>query len=247
MSDSIMDDLIMGNALTRNHKATQSWREDYKRDGYFVVPRLFEPAECEAWKGEALRVLRECAGPRSTVYVGAAAASPSFYALASDPRLVAVLHEVMPDGVAFLSDKIVFKSGIKKFATPWHYDAAYWPGTRPKLSVWIALDEVHETNGALKVLPGSHERSWQATAGDIAATNDEFPTVVAPQWDASAERVCSLSQGGVIVFSDRLLHASCPNTDGGDRYSLISTYHAPAPDEPFDENFPARHVLTGHL
>ena len=242
----------MGDALAGNHNTTQSWREaskreDYERDGYCVVPKLFEPAECQAWKGEALRVLRECAGPRSTVYVGAAAASPSFYALASDPRLVAVLHELMPHGVAFLSDKIVFKSGTKKFATPWHYDAAYWPDTRPKLSVWIALNRVHETNGALKVLPGSHRRSWQNTEGDVAATNDEFPTVVAPQWNADEERICSLPQGGVIVFSDRLLHASCPNTDGGERYSLISTYHAPAPDEAFDQHFPARHVITSHL
>jgi hypothetical protein len=113
----------MGDALTKNQNATQSWREafkreEYERDGYCIVPKLFEPAECQMWKGEALRVLRECAGPKSTVYVGAAAASSSFYALASDPRLVAVLHDLMPHGVAFLSDKIVFKSGTKKFATP---------------------------------------------------------------------------------------------------------------------------------
>jgi ectoine hydroxylase-related dioxygenase (phytanoyl-CoA dioxygenase family) len=233
----------MGNMFRDNPSDLHSVREAYERDGYCIVPQLFNSAECQVWKDEALRVLREYAGDRSTVYVGAAAVSPNFYSLASDPRLAAVLHELIPHGVAFLSDKIVFKSGTKKFATPWHYDAAYWPNTRPKLSVWIALDEVRETNGALKVLPGSHRRSWQNTAGDGAATNGEFPKVVTPAWNIAEERVCPLPQGGIIVFSDRLLHASCPNIDGGDRYSLISTYHAPADDEPFDEQFPARHVI----
>jgi ectoine hydroxylase-related dioxygenase (phytanoyl-CoA dioxygenase family) len=233
----------MGEVVAGDQSAARDWRQAYERDGYCVVSRLFEPAECREWKREALRVLRECAGPKSTVYVGAAAASATFYALASDPRLVAILHELMPEGVAFLSDKIVFKSGTRKFATPWHYDAAYWPNTRPKLSVWVALDEVRETNGALKVLPGSHQRSWHTVDGDATSTNDEFSTVVTPEWDPGEERVCPLLQGGVIIFSDRLLHASCPNTDGGDRYSLISTYQAPADDEPFDLHFPARHVI----
>ncbi|HEX8236084.1 MAG TPA: phytanoyl-CoA dioxygenase family protein [Abditibacteriaceae bacterium] len=233
----------MGNTFPDDENAVQKWREDYERDGFFIVPQLFDAEECKTWKREALRVLRESAGPKSTVYVGAAAASPIFYALAGDSRLVAVLRALMPHGVAFLSDKIVFKSGTKMFATPWHFDAAYWPHTRPKLSVWIALDEVREANGALKVLPGSHQRSWQSTGGDAAATNDEFTTVVTPDWQAGDEKVCPLPQGGVIIFADRLLHASCPNTDGGDRYSLISTYHAPGPEEPFDEHFPARHVV----
>ena len=116
----------------------QGLRTMYEQDGYCALPRLFEESECQQWKREALRVLREQAKPSATVYVGVAAASPIFLALASHPRLVAVLREIMPHPIAFLSDKIVYKSQHQTFATPWHCDAAYWPNTRPKLSVWIA-------------------------------------------------------------------------------------------------------------
>ena len=122
--------------------------QSYARDGYYIAPELFSPQECEQLKVEAMRVLRECGRPGATVYVGVAIASPTYYKLADDSRIVSVLEKIMPDGVAFLSDKFVFKSGDKQFATPWHYDAAYWPNTRPKLSVWIALDDCSAENGA---------------------------------------------------------------------------------------------------
>src|SRR5262245_10773031 len=121
---------------------------EYERDGYWVAHEMFSHAECEELKAEALRLMKEEAArmnsytKKPSVFVGVAAASPKYYKFASDPRIVSVLKAIMPEGIMFMSDKFVFKSGDQRFATPWHYDAAYWPNTRPKLSVWIALDDV---------------------------------------------------------------------------------------------------------
>src|ERR1035438_5544265 len=123
----------------------------YDRDGYHIATRLLRDEECDALKEEGLRVLREHARKGASVYVGAAVVSPAFRQLAEDPRVVAILREFMPAGVAFLSDKIVFKSGEQRFASPWHIDAFYWRNTRPKLSVWIPLDDVSSDNGTLLV------------------------------------------------------------------------------------------------
>ncbi len=226
-----------GNAMT--HFDARSVRENYQRDGFYIVPDLFTSRECEAWKREALRLSQAVS---STVIISAAAKSAAFRALSDDGRLVAVLRALMPDGIEFWSDKTVYKSARQAFATPWHCDESYWRGARPKISVWIALDEANESNGALKVLPGSHKRNWVHHSGDMAATNNEFENVITPDWDAAQEVICVLPQGGAIFFSDRLLHASCPNRAGTDRYSLISTYHAPG-EEAIDRNFPARHVI----
>lgn len=218
--------------------------ELYARDGYCVVPGLLTEAECERLKAEAVAVLRDHAPARATVYVGASVVSPLFRQYADDSRIVAVLRELMPGGIAFMSDKIVFKSGTQTFATPWHIDAFYWRGTRPKLSVWIALDDVRAANGALVVVRGSHRQDWAAATSDMRATNGEFVNVI-PQrtWPAADEVICEVPRGSAIFFSDRLVHGSCENRAGQDRYSLISTYHAPAPDEEFDRQFPARHVI----
>ena len=63
-------------------------------------------------------------------------------------------------------------------------------------------------------------------------------------WRAGDVVTCAIPRGTAIVFSDRLVHGSTANTAGRDRYAIISTYHAPAADEPFDLDFPARKVLV---
>jgi hypothetical protein len=250
-------DLCMASTTISTMKSTElpalnAIAAAYDRDGYWIAHGLFSAAECEELKKEALRVMKEAAEKMwkanrdPSVYVGVAANSPMYYRLAGDPRIVGILKAIMPDGVAFMSDKFVFKSGTKRFATPWHYDAAYWPKTRPKLSVWIPLDDCSAGNGTLKVVRASHKREWSHKRADTSKTNNEFDNVISEsQWKPEDEVICEIKRGSAIFFSDRTLHASCENTSGEDRYAIISTYHAPAAlEEEFDKSFAARHVIV---
>lgn len=215
----------------------------YARDGFLVVPSLLTPAECAALKAEAASIMSGVGG--RTVYVGLSAVSSLYRDLHADERLLRALRPLMPTGIAFMSDKAVFKSGAKRFATPWHIDEWYWRGTRPKLSVWIALDEARADNGCLTAVRGSHRTDWPYIQGTGAATNNEFPNVVERQaWNPADELTVALPQGGALIFSDRTLHGSTVNTSGADRWCAILTYHAPAePEERFDLDFPARRVI----
>jgi ectoine hydroxylase-related dioxygenase (phytanoyl-CoA dioxygenase family) len=216
--------------------------ERYARDGFVLVENVLSRDECSALKAEGVEVLRQHARPGASVYVGAAAVSPVFRALASDDRLVRTLRDLLPGGVMFMSDKLVFKSGLQRKPTPWHCDEAYWRGTRPKLSAWIALDDVSASNGALRVLPGGHLEKWTHTAP--GGKGEEFDLRIRDLDGRQGETVvCEMAAGSALFFSDRLPHSSTPNTDGSDRYAIISTYHDPAPDEEFDLGFPARHVI----
>ena len=218
----------------------QTLTAQYEKDGFLVITDLLSAEECAALKEEGLKVLSEHAKAGSTVYVGAAVNSALFYRLASNAGIVGVLHQIMPDGIMFMSDKLVFKSGVQPKATPWHCDSAYWRNTRPKLSVWIALDDVTAENGAMRVLPGGHHQKWHHTD---PVNGEEFSNRIQ---DLNEEHViaCEMKAGSALFFSDDLPHSSTPNTNGKDRYAIISTYHAPAPDEEFDKSFPARHVIV---
>ena len=219
-------------------------RAAYARDGYVVLPSLFSAAECAALKAEARAAMSEHAGPESTVFVGLSVVNARFRDLHADERLVDPLAALMPEGVMFMSDKAVFKSGNKRFATPWHVDASYWAGTRPKLSVWIALDEARADNGCLTVVRSSHRHEFAHAHDGGSATNNEFNNHIdRAAWSGDDELACPLAIGGAIVFSDRLVHGSMENTSGEDRWSAILTYQAPGPDEPFDLGFPARRVV----
>ena len=216
---------------------------DYDRNGFIVIPDLISAKECDTLKTEARRVLDRNSSQDRSVYVHVAVASPMFRALAEDPRLVGILKPVMPHGVMFLSDKLVYKAADKTFPTPWHIDAYYWRNTRPKLSVWIPLDDATAENGTLTVVPGSHKRDWRMVK--MSLPSGEFGHGIEKgEWNDGDVVTCDIKRGTAIVFSDRLVHGSTPNTAGKDRYAIISTYHAPADDEAFDLEFPARKVIV---
>ena len=217
--------------------------ERFARDGFCILPDVLTAAECDALKTEARRVLTEHAQPGSSVHVHVAAVSEPFRALAADPRIVEPLKAVMPHGVMFLSDKIVYKSPDKKFPTPWHIDFFYWRNTRPKLSVWIPLDDATAQNGTLTVVPGSHTKDWRMVKMGLPSGDFQFE-ITGGDWKEGDVVTCAIKRGTAIIFSDRLVHGSTPNTAGQDRYAIISTYHAPALDEPFDLDFPARKILV---
>jgi ectoine hydroxylase-related dioxygenase (phytanoyl-CoA dioxygenase family) len=67
------------------------------------------------------------------------------------------------------------------------------------ISIRLHLDECDESNGALRVIPGSHR------LGRIAEA--DIPTVLAQ----SPQRVCSVQLGGALVMRPLLLHASSPS------------------------------------
>ena len=214
----------------------------YEHDGFIIIPDLITEEECNQLKTEAQKVFNDNAPAAASVYVHASVASSIFRQFHADPRLLDILKKIMPDGVMFLSDKVVVKTADKTFATPWHIDFFYWPGTRPKLSVWIPFDDVNADNGALTVVRGSHTKNWTMIKKGLP--NGEFIYEVAEnEINPDDIVVCTVKRGSAIFFSDRLVHGSTPNIARTDRYTIISTYHAPADDESFDLDFPARRVL----
>ncbi len=215
----------------------------YDRDGFVVIPDLLSAEECEKLKTEARNVLDTHAKPGSSVYVHVSVVSEPFRTLAVDQRIVEILKPVMPQGVAFLSDKIVYKSPDKTFPTPWHIDCFYWRNTRPKLSVWIPLDDATAENGTLTVVPGSHKKDWRMVKMGLPSGDFQYE-IDGGNWKEGDVVTCAIKRGTAIIFSDRLVHGSTRNVAGKDRYALINTYHAPAADEPFDLDFPARKVLV---
>jgi len=197
----------------------------YHRDGYVIVPDLISPDEASAWK-EKLKERLATEGLLGNIPSGvrvwmADNLDPFSSAQFQSPRMTAILQQLIGPNVEFLSYKAVFKNAKTAFRSPWHQDWAYWHGS-PKLSVWIALDEATPENGCLQLIPGSQRAVIEMKeVEDVKGfgrriTDDQvagMPIVTAP-----------VPRGAGIFFHDLALHASCPNINGQDRWSVIPTY-----------------------
>lgn len=112
----------------------------------------------------------------------------------------------------------------------WHQDLRYWSYRAGQLvTVWLALGEEHQANGALRVIPGSHRRPIAAERLNAA----QFLRDDHPDNAACLAKACpvTLSPGDVLFFHARLFHAAPRNRTETPKYSLVFTFRA-ADDEP---------------
>jgi phytanoyl-CoA hydroxylase len=108
--------------------------------------------------------------------------------------------------------------------TGWHRDIRYWSFEHEDLvSVWLALGEETQHNGALWLVPGSHRVNFDADRFDAAKFfRSDRPDNVRLIETAVSPR---LGPGDAIFFHCRTLHSAGRNESGAVKFSLVYTYH----------------------
>lgn len=124
-------------------------------------------------------------------------------------------------------------------ATLWHQDIRYWSFDRPELiSVWLALGEENERNGALKIIAGSH-------AMDIDRGRLDKDLFLRPELGDNAAlieqaRGVELDPGDAMFFHCRVFHAAGKNLTNEVKLSFVTTYHS-ADNQPIPDTRSARY------
>lgn len=222
---------------------------DYRRDGFVVLDGLFTDDEIRMIQDEADRMLAED-GESRTVETGTEAvrathgnhrSSAFFDNLIKLPRLLDIAEELLGDQVYVHQFKINAKLGLVGDLWAWHQDYRFWRDedgmpSPNALTIAVFLDEVHEFNGPLMLVPGSHagqlipvkseqSQDWSTTlSADLKhqigadALRDALRgrEIVAPKGPA----------GTAIVFHSNILHGSGPNMSPDARRVLLVSYNA---------------------
>ena len=83
---------------------------------------------------------------------------PEFRAAALESPAPAIAAQLMGSASAdFFYDQLFVKEPGTAHPTPWHQDQPYWPVKGWQItSVWIALDPIDRSNGAVEFIAGSH-------------------------------------------------------------------------------------------
>ena len=207
---------------------------------------MFSQAEVAANRAFFDRGLAECAarGRDENAINGFHTKLKSVYKLASDPRLLAIVNDLLcGEPFACVMTNYLCKLPKSDRWVPWHQDAVYWPFQTSRIvQIYLAIDDQDEENGAMKMIEGSHrlgKLKWHDTQADLNDSDtlsqtswlwqqiDDFGAPPRPEVADTAQ------QGGCVTHSqwmqgpsDVHAHSSSPGTGGrncrdGSRHSRI--------------------------
>jgi ectoine hydroxylase-related dioxygenase (phytanoyl-CoA dioxygenase family) len=229
--------------------------DQYRRDGYLIVPQLFDREEIE-WLSRIARAdhrLEQQAASRRDGEGGVIRLSVQntlgddvYSAFVRCHRIVDTMERLLDGEVYHYHHKMILKEPKVGGAWEWHQDYGYWYDNGclfPDLaSCLIAVDRATQVNGCLQVLKGSHRmgRVNHVAIGDQTGAD---PERVAASLSRLERVHCELEPGDALFFHCNLLHRSDRNTSDEPRWALICCYNA-ARNDPYKES---RHPRYSHL
>ncbi len=155
---------------------------------------------------------------------------PAIFKLISCPQLLDVAEAIVgPEIIA--SSVYRLRPKIPNFGygeVPWHQDSSYFePYCDDSLVVtmWIPLVDTHKDNGCLWVIPGSHKG---AVAHHDLHESGKYLVIPHDHLKEGPWVCCEVPKGGVLLLTNKVMHASFKNTTQGVRWSMDLRYQSAA-------------------
>jgi len=144
--------------MSLNNRLSPEQIAHYRQAGYIASLPVFSSEEI---KEICANFERLCGllQPWETPYVmdGWEKYNRWLFELVTDSRLLDYVEGLLGPNFYQWGSNMMSKSPFEGLYVPWHQDAHDWPlSPLAFTTVWLALDDVNEQNGCLRVIPGSH-------------------------------------------------------------------------------------------
>lgn len=220
----------------------------YRADGYLSIGQVAD-AETIEQISEAEEAIREhprhgggSAGKEGTTesFRQLNHLIPALRELALFGPQVPALTQLIGPNVAFVFSKITLKHRARAETppktVPWHQDNAYTPVDPPtNIAMFVALDDMDETNGCLWVIPGSHLGGLRLHGRSEDAPSDI--ELITPVEDEGGIPL-PMKRGDALLMSGLTLHRSLENWTDRPRRLLLLSYTDAAARSADDDNRP---------
>lgn len=226
---------VAGRASIRLMGIESSQQERFARDGYLLLPGLFDPEQLDGFErrflalvqgdvpaGDDLVIMRD-------VMVAQGAVEPEtplhainkilsfedddvLFAYARDPKLLSVVRGLIGSRVMTISTNVFNKPPGVDGRHPLHQDLRYF-ALRPEASIvgtWTAMGPVTRENGCLSLIPGSHRAGLlNHLAPDWEYVNGGF--FAAQGVDLDQRVHLEMESGDTVLLHPLVLHGSGRN------------------------------------
>ena len=228
---------------------TSAQVEQFNKDGFILLPGLFDEDEIALMRGALPEVFGE-EGPHRILESGSGVVRgvhgvhethPVYHSLVRLPRFLGPARDLLEDEVYVHQFKINAKMALVGEIWEWHQDFRFWrdedgmPSPRA-LTAAVFMDPVDEFNGPLMLVPGSHnEGVLETTSLTGAGWNDTLAaklkhSITPETLAASVENHGIVAPkgpaGSVLLFHGNILHGSGQNMSPVNRTVVLVTYNA---------------------
>ena len=209
---------------------TREQIEHYNEHGYIAPLDLFDAHEMAvhvAYFDQLLDKLKSLEDGRDQNAINCYhARCAGIWDLATHAKVLDYVQDIVGPNIVCWATHYFCKLGKDEKIVPYHQDASYWGVTPARtVTVWLAIDDADEENGAMKFLPGTHKRGhleWKETLVPAA-----LPQEIVGARDMGEPAYDVLKSGQCSLHADMLAHGSDANTSGRRRCGLTLRYFPP--------------------
>ena len=227
--DRVLEFFSTENTHPRNLTVDQI--QHFNEKGYLTSLDVFDEEEVSQNRAYFDQLMDKAlaAGHNSYSINGWQTHCAGLYDLIMEKRILDYLQDLLGENLVCWGVHFFCKMPGDTQRVSWHQDAVYWPLTPSKtLTVWLAIDDVDEENGAMRVIPGSHQHGEIAFEDSNSEENNILSTTVkSPETYGEEPVSIALSAGQIELHSDMLLHGSEPNPSSRRRCGLVMRYVSP--------------------
>jgi len=200
----------------------------FEREGYFIFDHFLTDEAVSEARAHADRMYSQLAeGMGGTEMMSPHQLGEKWmWDIATDPQVLDyVERQLGPNLLLWHTDLLIKEPGTGR-SIPWHQDQVYWDPQdvfAPVANLWIAFDDVDETNGTMSVLPKTHANGLlpHTDLGDFfgfAIDDDALPQ------DAEEQEVTYRFKAGQAgTHSSYSPHRSTPNSSNN--WRRVMTVH----------------------
>jgi non-heme Fe2+,alpha-ketoglutarate-dependent halogenase len=145
--------------------------------------------------------------------------------LATHPGVLDAVEDIIGHNILIHSSTIFAKYAHDEKFVSWHQDSHYWGLSEPRLvSAWIALTDSTTGNGCLRILPGTHTRTFEHLEEPQTENILNRGQTVSGIPDVGQAVDVVLRAGQMSLHHANIIHGSKPNTSTGPRIGVAVRY-----------------------
>jgi len=203
--------------------------QQYESTGYVAPIPIFDEQEATSLLAELEEI--EKAWPESLSTSGRNNAHyviPLLDSISHNSKIVAAVASLIGSDVLIAGTTLFIKEPENEGFISWHQDARYI-GLEPHdwVTAWIALSDVNEDNGCMRMLPGTHKQPLIEHVDTFDEKNMLTRGQTVPNVNENESLPVCLKPGEMSLHHPRVVHGSGPNLSGKRRVGFaIQSYIA---------------------